>query len=175
MICSLTIGKSLPVTLVLVSLVEDLAFTLMPKPDRKPDPDFEPDYDTADVEYDDASPVEYIEAADVEYEAAADPDYDDIEQVSIEAELADPDYEEVAQLPALAEPEPVVIQAAPAAFAFELGRVVLPLTQEQSHAVVWRGHLKEPHPDTGLLRRVPVYRLDDGYWDCYREEELQVA
>jgi hypothetical protein len=40
---------------------------------------------------------------------------------------------------------------------------------------VWRGYLKEPHPATGLLQRVPVYQLADGHWDCYREEELQVA
>ncbi|TVT43532.1 hypothetical protein FNT36_05445 [Hymenobacter setariae] len=147
----------------------------MPKPDRKPDPDFEPDYDTADVEYDDALPTYYHEVADIEYETPADPDYDDIAQGSDEAELADPDYEEVPQVPALIEPEPVVMQAASTLFAFEVGRAVLPLTQALPHTVVWRGYLKEPHPVTGLLRRVPVYRLADGYWDCYREEELQVA
>jgi hypothetical protein len=71
--------------------------------------------------------------------------------------------------------------AAPAAlqvsdgFTFALGSLVLPLTQEQPHPVVWRGHLKERHPATGLVQRVPVYRLADGYWDCYREEELRVA
>lgn len=60
-------------------------------------------------------------------------------------------------------------------FTFALGSLALPLTQEQSHPVIWRGHLKERHPATGLVQRVPVYRLADGYWDCYREEELRVA
>jgi len=60
-------------------------------------------------------------------------------------------------------------------FTFALGSLALPVTQENPHPVVWRGHLKERHPATGLVQRVPVYRLDDGYWDCYREEELRVA
>lgn len=60
-------------------------------------------------------------------------------------------------------------------FTFALGSLALPITQESPHPVVWRGHLKERHPATGLVQRVPVYRLDDGYWDCYREEELRVA
>jgi hypothetical protein len=44
-----------------------------------------------------------------------------------------------------------------------------------TRTIVWRGQLRERHPQTGLVHRVPVYRLDDGYWDCYREEELRVA
>lgn len=147
----------------------------MPKPDRKPAPDFEPDYDTADAEFEDAPLAAYEEGADVEYDAPADPDYNDIGQAEYELEVADPDYEEVAQVTRVAEPEPVVAIAANSDFAFEIGRAVLPLTQQQPHPVVWRGHLKERHPATGLLHRVPVYRLADGYWDCYREEELQVA
>ena len=111
----------------------------------------------------------------MEYDAPADPDYSDIVQAEYELEIADPDYEEAAQVRMVVEPEPVVAIAAKSDFAFEVGRAVLPLTQQQPHAVVWRGHLKERHPATGLLHRVPVYRLADGYWDCYREEELQVA
>ena len=38
-----------------------------------------------------------------------------------------------------------------------------------------QGQLKERHPATGLIHRVNVYLLNDGYWDCYREEELQAA
>lgn len=64
---------------------------------------------------------------------------------------------------------------AAATFAYALGRLVQPATQQQAHPVVWRGQLKERHPATGLVHRVNVYRLSDGYWDCYREEELQAA
>ncbi len=60
-------------------------------------------------------------------------------------------------------------------FAYALGRLVQPATQQQAHPVVWRGQLKERHPATGLVHRTNVYRLSDGYWDCYREEELQAA
>ena len=71
--------------------------------------------------------------------------------------------------------EPTTPHTASDGFTFALGSLALPLTQEQPHPVVWRGHLKERHPTTGLVQRVPVYRLADGYWDCYREEELRVA
>lgn len=148
----------------------------MPKPDRKPDPDFEPDYDTADADYDEVAQAEYDIGADVDYDEGADPDYEEEPQLAAENELADPDYEEVVVdvLP-LVKPEPVVFAPPAVGFAFEVGRPVLPLTQAQPHSVVWRGYLKEPHPATGLLQRVPVYQLADGHWDCYREEELQVA
>jgi hypothetical protein len=71
------------------------------------------------------------------------------------------------------EPTAPSIQASDG-FTFALGSLALPLTQQNPHPVVWRGYLKERHPATGLVQRVPVYRLDDGYWDCYREE-LRVA
>ena len=148
----------------------------MPKPDRKPDPDIEPEYDVADVEHEDVTQASYDEIADPDYEAGPDPEYDDTVQADYEL-VADPDYEEV--VVAASEEVPVVAVVTAAAveigFAFELGRPVLPLTQQQPHPIVWRGHLKERHPATGLVQRVPVYRLADGYWDCYREEELQAA
>ena len=147
----------------------------MPKPDRQPAPDFEPDYDTADAEFEEAPPASYDEGADVEYEVLADPDYDDTVQADYPLEIADPEYDEVAEVKEPAELPPVMALATGSAFAFEIGRAMLPLTQQQPHPVVWRGHLRERHPATGLLHRVPVYRLADGYWDCYREEELQVA
>lgn len=173
-------GRILPVPLVLASLVEIFSIILMPKPDRKPDPDFEPNYDVADAEFDDVPTASHEVGADAEYEVAIDPDYEDVVQATTETEVADPEYEEVmqaapAEVVAEAPAEVVVLAAAPSAFAFEVGRPVLPLTQQQAHPVVWRGHLKERHPTTGLVHRVPVYRLADGYWDCYREEELQVA
>ena len=34
---------------------------------------------------------------------------------------------------------------------------------------------KEHHPATGLVHRVNLYYLDNGYWDCYREGELQAT
>ncbi len=78
--------------------------------------------------------------------------------------------------PVADEPEPsIVAPAAGLAFAYEVGHLVLPAPAAPARAVVWRGQLKERHPQTGLVHRVPVYRLDDGHWDCYREEELLVA
>ncbi|MCR5890393.1 hypothetical protein LRS06_21940 [Hymenobacter sp. J193] len=41
--------------------------------------------------------------------------------------------------------------------------------------MLWRGQVKERQPQTGYLVRVNVYRLDDGYWDCYYEAELTDA
>lgn len=147
----------------------------MPKPDRKPAPDIEPEYDVADVEHEDTTQLSYDEIADPDYDTGADPEYEDAGHVEYGAEVVDSEYDEVAELPTLAEPELAVALAPETSFAFEVGRAVMPLTQQQLSPVLWRGHLKERHPTTGLLHRVPVYRLDDGYWDCYREEELRVA
>lgn len=152
----------------------------MPKPDRKPAPDFEPEYDVADVEPEETLLASYDDVTDPDYEAGADPEYDDTRQVDYEP-VADPDYDDVvADVVAEHAEEKIVVAAVAtpteaAGFAFELGRAVLPLTHAQPYPVLWRGHLRERHPTTGLVHRVPVYRLDDGYWDCYREEELQVA
>jgi hypothetical protein len=59
-------------------------------------------------------------------------------------------------------------------FAYELGHRVQPRPASPAQ-VIWRGQLKERHPATGLIHRTNVYRLNNGYWDCYREEELQVT
>lgn len=69
----------------------------------------------------------------------------------------------------------VIMRASAHTFAYDLGQPVQPETQNRAYAVIWRGQLKERHPDTGWIHRVNVYRLNDGFWDCYREEELQVA
>lgn len=129
------------------------------------DPDYEvsadPDYDLgADPDYDDFAQPAYDESAPVDYDLGADPDYSD--------EPAAPAAEAVPAAP----PAPLFPAAG---FTYALGRRVLPVTQQQPHAVVWQGYLKERHPVTGLVQRVPVYRLSDGFWDCYREDELQVA
>jgi hypothetical protein len=147
----------------------------MPKPEHKPIPDVEHEYDVADVEHEDNMQASYEEVVDPEYDISADPDCEDSVQAEYVVDVADPDYDEAVEVPAFTEPAPLVAITFEADFAFEVGRAVLPLTQEQPHLVVWRGHLKERHPTTGLVQRVPVYRLADGYWDCCREEELRVA
>ncbi|MBR7207051.1 hypothetical protein KB206_00370 [Microvirga sp. STS02] len=92
-----------------------------------------------------------------------------------EAEDRHPEYEEEfnqEELPAV----PVVRIAGPAAtFAYELGYQVLPEPKAAPRTIIWRGQLKERLPETGLVHRVNVYRLNDGFWDCYREDELQAA
>ncbi len=81
-----------------------------------------------------------------------------------------------ATTPELAEePAAPSLRLTASTFAYDLGRLVQPTSQMQAHPIVWRGQLKERHPATGLVHRVNVYRLNDGYWDCYREEELQAA
>ena len=77
--------------------------------------------------------------------------------------------------PAEAAGEVVLVAAPPSTFAHSLGHRVQPAPQAPAYTIIWRGQMKERHPGTGLVQRVNVYRLDDGYWDCYREEELQAA
>ena len=76
-------------------------------------------------------------------------------------------------------PQPVAAPALTAAttqaYAYEVGHLVQPVPEAAAHPIIWRGQLRERHPQTGLVHRVNVYRLGDGFWDCYREEELQVA
>ncbi|WP_022824691.1 hypothetical protein [Hymenobacter norwichensis] len=60
-------------------------------------------------------------------------------------------------------------------FTYAIGQPVQPAPARQVGKVIWRGQVKERHPRTGLLHRVNVYRLDNGYWDCYYEAELQAA
>ena len=86
---------------------------------------------------------------------------------------------DVAAIPiATAEPEhdaPTTPPPAPlATFAFAIGHRVQPAHSAPA-AITWRGQHKERHPATGLVQRINVYYLDNGYWDCYREEELQAA
>lgn len=59
-------------------------------------------------------------------------------------------------------------------FAFAIGHRVQSAYSAPA-AITWRGQHKERHPATGLVHRINVYYLDNGYWDCYREEELQAA
>ena len=73
------------------------------------------------------------------------------------------------------EEELAVPQVQMAGYAYALGHRVQPAAQAPAHSIIWRGQLRERHPRTGMVHRVNVYRLSDGYWDCYREEELQAA
>jgi len=90
-------------------------------------------------------------------------------------------HEEACQLPTAAPAAEAPAEtgalrrSAATTYAYDVGLLVQPTTQTQAHPIVWRGQLKERHPATGLVHRVNVYRLNDGYWDCYREEELQAA
>ena len=73
-------------------------------------------------------------------------------------------------------PVPVVRVLEPAStFAYSIGHRVQPEPNAPARSVIWRGQHKERHPTTGLVHRINVYRLDDGFWDCYREDELQAA
>ncbi len=60
-------------------------------------------------------------------------------------------------------------------YAYSLGHLVQPVRQTQARTIIWRGQLKERHPQTGLVHRVNVYRLNDDFWDCYHEDDLQAA
>lgn len=81
------------------------------------------------------------------------------------------------------EPEEVVLPVwpeldaglAPVPFAYTLGQPVQPAPGVRPHKIVWRGQVKERQASTGLVRRVNVYRLDNGYWDCYYETDLRAA
>lgn len=85
-------------------------------------------------------------------------------QVAPSLHAAQPEEE----APAAQPPAPV------STFAFAIGHRVQPVTSAPA-AITWRGQHKERHPATGLVHRINVYCLDNGYWDCYREEELQAA
>ncbi|UOR07098.1 hypothetical protein MUN82_08350 [Hymenobacter aerilatus] len=63
----------------------------------------------------------------------------------------------------------------PRPFAYALGQTVQPTPDAPVHTIVWRGQVKARHPRLGLIHRVNVYRLDNGYWDCYYETDLRAA
>ncbi|AYA36650.1 hypothetical protein D3Y59_06015 [Hymenobacter oligotrophus] len=78
--------------------------------------------------------------------------------------------------PATASASNPTFHYSPAAlFAFDLGQAVQAAYNNRAHRIIWRGQVKERHPATGWVQRINVYRLNDGYWDCYREDDLQVA
>ncbi|MDO7876971.1 hypothetical protein Q5H93_19655 [Hymenobacter sp. ASUV-10] len=70
--------------------------------------------------------------------------------------------------------EPLVAFRTASAFAFELGKAVQPVASVPGQ-IIWRGQIKEREPESGLVIRINVYGLNNGFWDCYREEELLAA
>ena len=84
--------------------------------------------------------------------------------------------EVIADLPDEVAPDlPTVFMRSSVNYAYGLGHRVRPLPDAPAHPIIWRGQMKERHPATGLVHRVNVYRLGDGFWDCYREDELLAA
>lgn len=131
--------------------------------------------DSADdrhAEYDDSDVLPASGGAD-----AQDADYEDRAPFSApeEEDVRHPEYDEVFgqdEAPGL----PVVrVQEPGNTFAYDLGHRVQPAPTAPLRAIIWRGQLKERRPETGLVHRVNVYRLNDGFWDCYREDELHAA
>jgi len=108
------------------------------------------------------------------YYEAEEPALDFVPDALPEAEEGHPEYGEVFSQDE--DTAPVVMVAAPAAtFAYAVGHRVQPTPEAPARQVIWRGQLRERRPETGLIHRTNVYRLNDGFWDCYREDELQAA
>lgn len=63
----------------------------MAKPDRKPDPDVEPNYDVADPDYDEVDSYRDLDSE------SSDPDYDEAAQPDYETDVRDPDAPEASQ------------------------------------------------------------------------------
>jgi hypothetical protein len=108
------------------------------------------------------------------YYEAEDPAPDFITEALPEVEEPHPEYGEVFSQDE--ETAPVIVVATPAAtFAYAVGHRVQPAPEAPAREVIWRGQLRERRPETGLIHRTNVYRLNDGFWDCYREDELRAA
>lgn len=56
---------------------------------------------------------------------------------------------------------------------FDVGNVVQLVRGSPAYAVSWWGHVLVPH--AGGWYWEWVYRIDNGYWDCYYEDELHSA
>ncbi|MCI1187884.1 hypothetical protein MON38_10670 [Hymenobacter sp. DH14] len=108
----------------------------------------------------------------VYYDAESSPSDDTFVDVASDEHL-DPERGDVFSQDEGTPPVVRVLEAA-STFAYGLGHQVLPAPDAPARQVIWRGQLKERQAD-GLVRRVNVYRLNDNFWDCYREDELQVA
>ena len=59
-------------------------------------------------------------------------------------------------------------------YRFNVKNVVQLVKGGSAHEVIWRGQL-EVRDARGKVTRWNVYRIDNGFWDCYHEEELHSA
>ena len=110
----------------------------------------------------------------VRYDADERLEENDVLDALPEVDDRQPEYEEAYSQDE--ETAPVILVTPPAStFVYAVGHRVQPAPEAPARQVIWRGQLRERHPDTGLVHRVNVYRLNDGFWDCYREDELQAA
>ncbi|MDQ2721686.1 MAG: hypothetical protein M3Z26_18300 [Bacteroidota bacterium] len=57
---------------------------------------------------------------------------------------------------------------------FVVGSFVRLVADGPVHRVIWRGKLPMPHY-SDWPGEIAVYRLDNDYWDCYYEYQLQPA
>lgn len=58
-------------------------------------------------------------------------------------------------------------------YEYSMGNLVQLVRHGPVYAVIWRGQLKIRNRE-GWVQRAPVYRLDNGFWDCSYEAELHV-
>jgi hypothetical protein len=56
---------------------------------------------------------------------------------------------------------------------FDIGTLVQLVRGGQVWTVIWRGFLRVRLPSG--WGRAHVYRLNNGFWDCYHEQELHTA
>jgi hypothetical protein len=59
-------------------------------------------------------------------------------------------------------------------YQYDVGDLVQLVRMGKVYHVTWRGQMKVQQPN-GVVLRVNVYRLDNGFWDCYHEQELTTA
>jgi hypothetical protein len=57
-------------------------------------------------------------------------------------------------------------------FHYDIGNLVQLAWRRPYYQVTWRGWVFEPNGRGNGVRRLSVYRLDNGHWDCYHEDEL---
>lgn len=55
---------------------------------------------------------------------------------------------------------------------YDVGNLVLLSRRGRVWTIIWRGPLLVREV-SGVVRRVPVYRLDNGHWDAYHETDFQ--
>jgi hypothetical protein len=59
-------------------------------------------------------------------------------------------------------------------YTYDVGNLVQLVRGGKVWTVVWRGQLKLRNA-SGTVGRVNIYCLDNGYWDCYYEDEVHTA